>query len=134
MKDTLTKSENRKHFDELLEKILGELPDYVSRMLEEIPVIVDDEPSNEILTRMGLKARLGESDLCGLHSGRPLNERSVLDGDAYPDTIRIFRGPIERTAGNEPGELENQIRITLLHEIGHHFGLEEDELEELGYG
>lgn len=134
MKETLSKGENREHFDELLEKILEELPDYVSRMLEEMPVIVDDEPSNEILTRMGLSARPGESDLCGLHSGQPLSERSVMDPGAYPDTVRIFRGPILRTSGDEPGELENQIRITLLHEIGHHFGLEEDELEALGYG
>ncbi len=82
-----------------------------------------------------------------MHSGTPLTERSVAEGGDLPETIHLFReGIIEQAGGWEESEDESgrlqggeaaiteEIRITLLHEIGHHFGLGEEELEELGYG
>lgn len=123
----------RDRFDSLLENVLEELPDFVRKQLDEVPVIVEDEPSTEILKEMGIAA--GEpSDLCGLHSGIPLTERAPSSPSIQGSSILIFRGPILRLSDGDEDALEEEIRITLLHEIGHHFGFSEEELEEMGYG
>jgi predicted Zn-dependent protease with MMP-like domain len=119
-------------FDDLLEQHIADLPDWVAVRLEEIPVIVDDEPSDADLESVGLDRRT--SELCGLHTGVPITERRVEHAWRMPDHIQLFRGPIKRVAKNTGTSLSEQIRITLLHEIGHHFGLDEDQLTELGYG
>jgi predicted Zn-dependent protease with MMP-like domain len=125
----------RQEFDQVLEEILDGLPDDVRELLDEIPLIVEDEPSPEVLKDMGIRLRPGElPDLCGMHWGTPLPERSVSDPVGNPDRILMFRGPIRRLSGGSGRQLKRQIRITLLHEIGHHFGFDEEELEELGYG
>lgn len=109
------------------------LPDRLLEMLEETPLIVDDVPEPSLLTELGL-----EDDpigICGLHSGVPLTERSVEDPWAM-ETIHLFRrGIIEHAGGDDAGDgdLRREIRITLLHEIGHHYGLDEDDLAELGF-
>jgi predicted Zn-dependent protease with MMP-like domain len=129
----------RKLFDRLLKGHIAALPEDVLSWLEEVPVIVEDEPGEDLLREMGMTP--GEDDLCGLHSGVALTERSVEHSGHEPDHILLFRGPILRLAGwsldhDSPAgraELKRQIHITLLHEIGHHFGLDEDDLAELGY-
>jgi predicted Zn-dependent protease with MMP-like domain len=126
------KQTKRDRFDSLLESVLQELPEFVRKQLEEIPVIVEDEPSPELLEEMGLEE--GESDLCGLHSGVPLTERAPTIPSVQGSSILLFRGPILRLASGDEKTLEEEIRITLLHEIGHHFGFSEEELEEMGYG
>lgn len=123
---------DRRRFDSLLEAILDELPEQLHEMMEEVPLIVEDEPSRHVFEEMGLDP--SSSDLCGLHWGIPLTKRSVEHSGNLPDRMMLFRGPIMRLAGRRRGELDSQIRITLLHEIGHHFGLDEDQLSELGYG
>lgn len=129
------KKELRERFDSLLEDVLDTLPPHLLRLIEEIPLIVEDHPSKEILEDMGL----GPDDtLCGLHTGTAITERSVDQPAAPPDEIRIFREGIIETAGgwdqdHADQEVYEEIRITVLHEIGHHFGLDEDDLEELGY-
>ncbi len=138
-------SRQRQCFDELLERVLDSLPPRLHELLEEAPLIVEDRPSRKLLDELGI----GEDDddfLCGLHSGTPLTERSVAAESDLPETIHLFRdGIIEHAGGWEPfqddegrwhgGEdaILREIRITVLHEIGHHFGLEEDDLSELGY-
>lgn len=124
----------RAQFDAILEETLGLLPDYVREQLNEVPIIVEDEPSSNILRDMLIEPRGEPSDLCGLHSGIPLTERSVQYAHPSNPLIMIFRGPIFRLAGGEEAELRKQIRVTLLHEIGHHFGFSEEDLEEIGYG
>jgi predicted Zn-dependent protease with MMP-like domain len=124
----------RRLFDQLLEKVLDELPDDVHALLDEVPLIVEDEPSEDLLRAMGIPKSRKASDLCGLQWGVPLSEKSVAFPETEPPRILIFRGPICRLAGRSREEREHQIRITLLHEIGHHFGLDEERLEELGYG
>jgi predicted Zn-dependent protease with MMP-like domain len=79
-----------------------------------------------------------DDDLCGLHSGIAITEKSVNSAFEMPPTIHIFREPIVRLAGgwdqpNADDEVYEEVRITLLHELGHHFGLDEDDLDELGY-
>lgn len=119
----------RRKFDALLESVIGELPPEIGKLLEEVPVLVEDEPSPEILRDMGLE---DGSDLCGLHMGIPLAERE--DAATLPSTIQIFRGPILRMVEEEELDLREQIQITLLHEIAHHFGFTEEELDDKGYG
>ncbi len=128
----MVRRRDREHFDQLLEAILDSLPAHLLERLEEVPVIVDDEPTLEQLEDLHLDPNATE--LCGLHWGVPLTNRSVEDPSRLPDTIHIFRGPIMRLCADEESDLQQQIRITLLHELGHHFGLDEDDLEALGYG
>lgn len=127
----------RERFDTLLEKHLDVLPERFAAFLEEVPLVVEDRPSRELLEEIEIS---DGGDLCGLHSGVPLTERSVEDHATIPDQIMLFREPIFRMAhlaGRSSrarrDELDRQIRITLLHELGHHLGLDEDQLEELGY-
>ncbi len=130
-------SAERRAFDEILDDLVAGLPEQLHELLEEVPLIVEDEPAAEMLEEMGFGP---DDDLCGLHEGVALTERSVeapAGSGGAPDRMMLFRGPIMRladwVAGEPTVELEAQIRITLLHEIGHHFGLDEDDLERLGY-
>ena len=124
--------QQRHRFDEILDAIMATLPAHLHEMMEEVPLIVDDEPSPDVLAEMGIDPRTTE--LCGLHWGVPLTARSVEQSARMPDRMMLFRGPIMRVAGRRRLDLEQQVRITLLHEIGHHFGLDEDDLTRLGYG
>ncbi len=121
--------DERRRFDEVLETVLEALPPRLQALLEEAPVIVEDRPSAKLLRELDL---CPDDLLCGLHSGTPLTERSVEHSPELPETIHLFREGILELAGDWE-QLHREIRITLLHEIGHHFGLEEDDLAELGY-
>ena len=121
----------RREFDAILDAIIGALPGELHDLIEEVPVIVEDEPDDDLLEEMQIDPMT--TDLCGLHSGIPLTLRSNQHSGTMPEEIRLFRAPIIRQAGRKRSSLEKQIRITLLHEIGHHFGLDEDDLEKLGY-
>ena len=125
----------RQRFDRLLEDVIEHLPVHLHRLLEESPVIAEDYPSEATLRELELDED-EYGDICGLYSGTPLTDRSVSHAE-FPETIHLFREPIVRAAGGwRAGEaaLREEIRITLLHEIGHHFGLDEDDLDDLGYG
>ncbi len=123
----------RRRFDTLLEEELERLPPALAELLEEAPLVVDDRPEPELLADLGMD---GEPEaLCGLHSGIPLTERSVEEPWAM-EVIHLFRMGIIAEAGGEDAteeDLRREIRVTLLHEIGHHFGLDEDDLAELGF-
>lgn len=135
--------DERERFDALFEEALDQLPEAIRELIEEVPIIVEDEPSRRLLEQLAGEwgedpAELHPEDLCGLHSGRMLTERSVLDDADLPEDIHIFRlGVIEAAGGWDQEEAEDivyeEIMVTLLHEIGHHFGLDEDDLAELGY-
>lgn len=122
-------------FDEMVEGVLERLPVALRRLIDEVPVIVLDEPTREMLDDMGiLPEEAGE--LCGLHTGVAFTERTVERSGEMPADIHIFRrGVVEEAGGWEDLEaVREEIEVTLLHEIGHHFGLDEDDLERLGYG
>lgn len=142
----------RERFDRLFEEALEQLPPRIHELLAEVPVILEDRPDPELAKRLyhELGHEEGESveefaeGLCGLHTGVALTERSVQDAGELPSNIMIFReGVVETAGGWEAGEGETdeevedavfeEIMITLLHEIGHQFGLSERDLEELGY-
>ncbi|GIW74255.1 MAG: hypothetical protein KatS3mg103_0777 [Phycisphaerales bacterium] len=129
----------RRRFDRLLEAILERLPAQVQDVLEEVPLHVMDQPDRAILEDLGIgpdEAPRAVEELCGLHTGFMLTERPLELDAILPEQIHLFRRGIARMAGGwqAPDEtLAEQIRITLLHEIGHHFGLDEDDLDRLGY-
>jgi predicted Zn-dependent protease with MMP-like domain len=115
-------------FYELVERAVDGLPPELSSLLENVAIVVEDWPGRSRQPAAGGRG----DDLYGLYEGVPLTER----GDAYygvlPDRITIFRGPLERDFGAD--ELEEQVRITVVHEIAHFFGFDEERLEELGWG
>jgi predicted Zn-dependent protease with MMP-like domain len=128
----------RERFDAVLERVLGELPRGLLDLLDEVPLIVLDEPSPEILRSLGVAREHWDEEcqwLCGLHSGLTALEQSVEGSGELPEQIHLFRKGVLHTAGgwDDLERLEEEIRVTLLHEIGHHFGLEEDDLDQLGY-
>jgi len=123
----------RAEFDKYFKKIVAKLPTDVRRLLEETPIIVEDEPSPEMLEEVGMDRDTQTPDLCGLHSGIPLNQRSLFETPLIPGQIYLFRGPIYRLARGSKSILEKQIEITLLHELGHHFGFSHDKLRAMGY-
>jgi predicted Zn-dependent protease with MMP-like domain len=130
------KPELREIFDQQLERVLPELPQQVRDFMENVPLVVEDYPSPEIMRRVGVRHR---SALCGLYTGIPLIRRSINDWGVPSDVIHIFRQGILSQArfpsGNiDDEELRKQIRFTILHEYGHHVGLSERDLRALGYG
>ena len=139
----MVQTQQRRQFDKLLDQVVESLPPRLCELLQQIPLIVEDEPSGQLLARLGLDRR--SDNLCGLHWGVPLTQRSVEMSAHLPDQMNLFRGPIMRVVGcfgqtgtsmptTQRERLQEQIRITLLHEIGHHFGLNEEDLAKLGYG
>ncbi|RMD63245.1 MAG: metallopeptidase family protein [Planctomycetota bacterium] len=126
--------EERRRFDALLEEVLAELPEELLARFEEIPLIVEDAPSAQLMRQLGVEQ---PEHLCGLHTGVALTERSVELSGVPTDEIRIFRRGVLAAAGGRLASRERllrEIRITVLHELGHHFGLDERDLEALGYG
>lgn len=128
----------RDRFDTLLEEALEELPEGVLRRLDEMPLVVDDRPSVEVLRAMGMTPSEGDH-LCGLFTGLATTEESVLDTyPNLPNQVQLYREGIVLAAGGWKGRdaddlVYEQIMITILHEIGHRFGLDEEDLDALGY-
>src|ERR1044072_5282433 len=130
------KPELRQIFDEHLEVVLAELPPQVKDFMEEVPLVVEDHPSREVMRRMRVRHA---SHLCGLYTGVPLIKRSVNHWGVPSDVIHIYQLGInsqsrKQGGGFDEAELRHQIRRTILHEYGHHVGLTEADLRKLGYG
>lgn len=127
----------RQLFDALLEAEMDRLPPAIGQLLERIPLVVDDLPDAAWCRALQIK---DPTCLCGLHHGIPITRQSNMRPFELPEQIMIFRvGILRQIEPRHPGrlntaELAEQIRITLLHEIGHHFGLDEQQLSALGYG
>jgi len=115
-------------FYELVERALEDLPPELVELLDNLAILVEDWPDPEA----HLVAQNPNENLYGLYEGVPLTERGVGYYGIMPDKITIFRGPLERDFPWH--ELEEQVQITVVHEIAHHFGFEEERLEELGWG
>jgi predicted Zn-dependent protease with MMP-like domain len=105
-------------FEEHVERALGSLPPQLRQAVRNLELSVEDEHPDD-------------PDLFALYEGVPLPERGDWAG-SLPDRIRIFRRPLVESFP-DPAELEEEIRITVLHELAHYFGLDEDQLENLGY-
>ena len=105
-------------FDDHVRAALDELPPHIAAALENVAVVVEDENSED-------------PDLFGLYHGVPLPERGDTAG-MLPDKISIYRIPLEESFP-DPEDLREEIRITVLHELAHYFGLDEDRIADLGY-
>lgn len=121
-------------FDSLLQIAIFELPQKFQDYLKTIAVIVEDEPSEQHWAELEAPEDGNEDEeLFGLYVGTPLTDRSLTNAPLEPERIYLFRGPLLRLVDGDPELLAEEIRITLLHEIGHHFGMSEEDLERLGY-
>ena len=126
----------RDFFDQRLERVLAGLPAWVLELFDVMPLVVEDHPAPEVLRSLGIEDR---GALCGLYTGVPITERSVELPFRLPDQVTVYRQGILELADNGQGHLDEQelirqIRITVLHELAHYHGLEEDQIADLGYG
>ena len=114
-------------FERLVVRALRRLPPNVHAMLDNIEIVIEDEPTAE---------QRGDDDdgseLFGLYEGMPLTARGGDYSMVLPDKITIFRKPIER-ACTTPEEMAEEVQVTVIHELAHHFGMEEDRIAELGW-
>jgi len=118
---------SRDEFEVLVEQALEQLPDDFKAALENVAVMVQEEPSEEDLEEVGIDPEDPDRDeLFGLYQGVPLTERDSFYS-ALPDRVLVFRGPILRGCDTRRQVLR-EIRETVQHELGHYFGMEEDEL------
>jgi predicted Zn-dependent protease with MMP-like domain len=120
---------DRATFESLVDQALASLPEEIQGWLDNVAVVVADRPTPEHLALAGLRAS-GDL-LLGLYVGVPKTQRGFTYGEIVPDKILIFQRPIERLS-RTPHEVRQQVRRTVLHEIGHHFGMDEDQLRSAG--
>lgn len=142
------RQDQRDAFDEMVEDAIEQLPRGVRALLDEVPVIVEDRPTREILGELADDPEILDdpTSLCGLHTGPMATERGVETSGELPNQIYLFREGVVALAGGWPEPTDSpevteekldaiydEIVTTLLHEIGHQFGLDEDDLARLGY-
>ena len=108
-------------FEAHVERALAELPDELRLAMSNVEIVVEDENPED-------------PDLFGLYTGIPLTERDSGYAGALPDKIEIYRLPLEEEFGHDPELLEEEIRVTVIHELAHHFGIDDDRLDDLGSG
>jgi len=109
-------------FDALVEAALDEIPDELARLVHNLAVLVEEEPPE------------GEpADLLGLYDGVALTQKDSWTAVTQPDRIFLYRRPLLDFCRDED-ELADEVRITVVHEVAHHFGIDEERLHELGYG
>lgn len=119
----------RSNFERVLRGAVDALPEVFRQALDNVAIVVEDRPPGWLLRELGVPP--GET-LYGFYHGIPLPERSVQDSGNLPDKISVYRVPLEEDFPDRD-ELAREIRITLLHEIGHYFGMDEEELARLDY-
>ena len=117
----------RERFTELVEEALRDIPRRFRQAMKNVAVVVEDEPPAHVLDEM----EIGPDDtLFGLYQGTPLPQRGWGYGNALPDRISIYQGPIE-DACDDDEEIRECVAETVIHEFGHHFGMSEEEIEEI---
>lgn len=121
---------NRSEFEALVREVLDDLPEEFARHLENVAVVVEDEPEPDLLRSLGMRPR--RDTLLGLYQGVPLNQRGGNYGNVLPDKISIYYRPLVHLYPT-PDQLRRQVRKTVIHEIGHLFGLDDREIRRLGY-
>jgi len=117
-------------FHRAVREAMDRIPEAFLRHIENVAVLVLDEPSEEVLE--ALEVPEGET-LFGAYFGVPLGEKSLFDVPGEPDRIEIYRGPLEDLCDSVE-EMMAEIEITVVHEIAHHFGIDDDVLDAYGYG
>ena len=118
-----------KEFEELVEEAINTLPDKYKEKMENIIVVIEELPSAELLTEMGISSPY---HLLGLYRGIPYTKRGIWYRNVMPDKIIIFKRPIEVRCKNKE-DIKESVRKVVIHEIGHYFGLGESELRNANY-
>jgi predicted Zn-dependent protease with MMP-like domain len=116
----------RENFERLVADALDSLPEDIASAMDNVEVVVEEEPPPEVRAGAGR-----DHDVLGYYHGIPLTNRSYYN-NVLPDRISIYRGPITRAA-RTPGRIKEQVRRTVIHEIAHHFGIDDERLRELGW-
>jgi predicted Zn-dependent protease with MMP-like domain len=117
---------SRQRFQSLVAEALDSIPPELGRYMDNVVVLVEDWPTPE--------QRGEHGSLFGLYEGTDLTHRSPLSySGVLPDRITIFRGPLCQACDDED-DLGEQIRVTVIHEVAHHFGISDERLDELGWG
>jgi predicted Zn-dependent protease with MMP-like domain len=111
----------REEFEELVSEALDRIPPELTRLMDNVAVFVEDE------------SPASGGELLGLYEGTPLTERGEWYAGVLPDRITIYRGPTLRHCGTRE-EVIAETEVTVVHEIAHHFGIDDERLHELGYG
>ena|SRR5688500_10927357 len=114
-------------FNKLVEEALNDIPRRFRKAMTNIAIVVEDEPSPEILAEMEIEP---PDSLYGLYQGTPLTERGWGHGNVLPDRISLYKNPIEEDSEDHEDVIVC-IAETLIHEVGHYFGLSEEEIEEI---
>jgi predicted Zn-dependent protease with MMP-like domain len=118
----------RQRFESLVAEAIQLIPRRFRREMKNLALIVEDEPAPELLAELEIEP---PDTLFGLYQGTPLPERSAGHGNSLPDVITIFQGPIEDECDGDEDEMRAVVGETLIHEVGHYFGLSEEEIEEI---
>lgn len=120
---------SRKRFEALVVEALETVPEPIRRHMNNVEIVVERRPRDDQYAGLGLEP---DELLFGLYEGTPLVERGITADPMLPDKITIFQGALEEACATE-AEMAVEIRKTVVHEIAHHFGIDEDRLRELGY-
>lgn len=119
----------RRKFEALVARALDGLPALIGERMDNVDVVIEEWPAKDQYERLGLEP---EEWLFGLYEGTPLVERGITSNAVLPDKITIFKGPLEEACENED-QMAEEIRRTIVHEVAHHFGIDEERLRQLGY-
>jgi len=119
---------HRREFEKLVEEALATIPQNFRDAIANMAIVVEHEPSADLLDELEIDP---PDTLLGLYQGTPLPERSANQGNNLPDVVTLFQGPIEDEAEGDPGQIVYEIGDTLIHELGHYFGLSEDDIEDI---
>jgi predicted Zn-dependent protease with MMP-like domain len=117
----------RDRFTRLVEEALRDIPHQFREAMKNVAVVVEDEPSPELLEDMEMEP---DEALFGLYQGVPLTERDSRYGNTLPDRISIYQRPIEEACEDDE-DIRQCVAETVIHEFGHYFGLSEEEIEEI---
>ena len=120
----------RRQFEALVEKALRKLPRPFKEKLANVAVVVEDWPDDETLDEMGIEP---PDTLYGLYRGVDLTNRDSSYGNVLPDTVTIYQGPIEEDCADE-ADMTQVVRETVMHEIGHYFGLDDETMHRIEDG
>jgi predicted Zn-dependent protease with MMP-like domain len=118
----------REQFKRLVEEAIDTIPPRFAREIKNVAIVIEDEPSKELLEEMEMGP---DETLLGLYQGIPLTERGGSYGNVLPDRITLFQKTIEEECEHDEDEIVVAIGETLIHELGHYFGLDEDEIMEI---
>jgi predicted Zn-dependent protease with MMP-like domain len=116
----------REEFRELVEEAIDSIPERFAREVRNVGIVIEDEPSDELLDDMAIEP---DGTLLGLYQGTPLTDRTWDFGNQLPDRITLFQFPIEDDGDGSDDDIIDAIGETLIHELGHYFGMTEEEID-----